>query len=189
MREQTNVRKALLLAVLLVAMMSAASLPAMAKEDKMTGKYLSLFQNSAKWVSNPVYTKPEYGYLKWDPGFSFTKKRIGNIDASTVCTGDCASFVEKVDNNVKTKNWKQGMHVLSGGVIPGTAIATLDNNGYISGGHSAIFVNYVYSNGKIIGFSAWDQNYHGDNAIGRHTLTNGASSRNSNQISGSSFPG
>ncbi len=41
MRKQTNVRKVLLLAVLLVAMMSAASLPAMAKEDKMTSKYLS----------------------------------------------------------------------------------------------------------------------------------------------------
>ncbi len=69
----------------------------------------------------------------------FTKIRIGNIDACIVGKGDCASFVEAVDNNVKTKNWKQGKHVLSGGVISGTAIATLDNNGYISGGHSVIF--------------------------------------------------
>ncbi len=105
--------------------------------------------------------------------------RIGNIDACTVGTGDCASFVEAVDNNVKTKDWKQGKHVLSGGVKSGTAIATLDKNGYISGGHSAVFANYVYSNGKITGFSVWDQKYHGDKAIGRHTLTNGASTRKS----------
>ncbi len=59
MRKQTNVRKVLLLVVLLVAMISAASLPAIAKEDKMTIKYLSLFQNSAKWVPSPIYTKPE----------------------------------------------------------------------------------------------------------------------------------
>ena len=161
-------------------MMSAASLLAMAMEDKMTSKYLSLFQNSAKWVPSPRYTNPEYDYLKWDPSFGFTKIWIGNIDACTVGKGDCASFVEAVDNNVKTKNWKQGKHVLSGGVISGTPIATLDKNGYISGGHSAIFVNYVYSNGKIIGFSVWDQNYHGDKVIGRHTFTNGASTRNSN---------
>ncbi len=58
MRKQTNAKKVILIAVLFVAMMSAALLPAMAMEDKMTSKYLSLLHNSAKWVPSPRYTNP-----------------------------------------------------------------------------------------------------------------------------------
>lgn len=39
-------------------------------------------------------------------------------------------------------------------------IATLDKSGFISGGHSAIFASYSYSNGKIAGIWVWDQNYY-----------------------------
>jgi hypothetical protein len=72
--------------------------------------------------------------------------------------------------------------VVDGGVITGTAIATLDKNGYISGGHSAIFASYSYSNGKIAGIWVWDQNYYpkAKGVIGSHCIKIGGSTFNSN---------
>jgi hypothetical protein len=183
MRKQMRMRKIILATALVVMIISVTTLPAIAAQDTMQSKVLSYFQKSATWTPSTKYTNPQYDYLNWDlnNNIGLKKINIGNIDGCTVGTGDCASFVEAVcPNNVKTKYWKQGIHVLDGKVKSGTAIATLNKNGYISGGHSAIFVSYSYTNGKITGFLVWDQKYHGDKAIGRHILKNGASTYNSN---------
>ena len=183
MKKPMNMGKIILATGLLIVMIFVAVAPAMATQDTMQSTKLSYFQNTAKWIPSTIYTNPQYDYLNWDPNnkIGLQEINIGTIDGSTVGTGDCASFVEwACPNNVKTKNWKQGDHVLDGKVTSGAAIATLNTNGYISGGHSAIFVSYSYTNGKITGFLVWDQNYHGGKAIGRHILKNGASTYNSN---------
>ena len=159
--KQMNVIKIFWAPVLLIALLSVALLPAMAYTDlKITDARVTYLQRGDVWTiyQAATSTTPANYILNWaTPGLNLPYQystKITKSDGTTInaysCSsptntypGKCTSFVESASNSkLTTGSWKQGRHVVDGGIITGTAIATLDKNGYISGGHSAIFASY-----------------------------------------------
>lgn len=114
------------------------------------------------WVSAPVYA---YGLQAAD----YEGKRYG----------ECVSLVKTLSKSTTpASSWKRGQKVSSGGVKPGTVIATFSGSHYNSG-HAAIFRGYNVKNGKIVGIKVWDQNWvgyptyvgNGMGLIGTHSIT------------------
>jgi hypothetical protein len=201
MTKQPNARKIILAAGAIIVLLSVAVLPAMAYTDlKITNARVTYLQRPDVWTiyQAATSTTPASYILNWAaPGLNLPYQystKITKSDGTTItaysCSsptntypGKCTSFVESASNSkLTTGSWKQGRHVVDGGIITGTAIATLDKNGYITGGHSAIFASYYYSNGKIAGILVWDQNYYPNakGVIGYHCIKIGGSTFNSN---------
>ncbi|MFZ2970265.1 MAG: hypothetical protein WA063_03905 [Minisyncoccia bacterium] len=153
-------------AMLLVAIMAVAVVPAEAKELRITDYNLNVLQKQAKW------TPYSYGELMLWPSLldaKYQNKRmVGTIGATQVndsnnkYPGECVSFAKALSkSDVATGSWTKGVTLFTYNLIaPGTVIATFGGSGGGYYGHTAIFTGeYTYSNGKRDGIIVWDQNY------------------------------
>ena len=86
-----------------------------------------------------------------------------SLEADGAYLYECVDLVKWVTNtkNVTTSYWKRGENVIqNGNVAKGAAIAIFDSSGNYNHRHTVIFESYVRdSNGSIIGFNAWHQNW------------------------------
>jgi len=127
--------------------------------------------------SMPGYAYHDEGYLYWsyfgeNLVASYSRGCGGDTqfaDNYGYYWGECVSAVKALSgSNVVTANWIKGSQVTSGGVAPGTAIATFSGESYY--GHTAIFKGYIYSGYTIIGIEVWDQNWRYDGLFMKHII-------------------
>lgn len=196
MKQMFNIKtKNILIVVLLVFFVvsltaSAASAGKDAQDLKITDKNLEAL-NQGKWAVYDGTPYPSkllvYGSANLDvPSKCQSLKKVGSIDALSMTDyngkkrGQCVSFVKALSHSTKSAggDWIRGRNVVSSGnVEPGTVIATFSDGKYINTpgkSHAAIFREYIHdSNGNIIGFRVWDQNYVKERIVGRHDIKSG----------------
>ncbi len=131
----------------------------------------------------PRMLKYDYSNTLNTYGRSKTVAYIGSMKAINIGGGQCVAFVNALsDRNTKSAyDWERGNSVMSGGVAPGTLIATFMSNGkYDAAGdtgnnHVAIFDSYILLQGpnianRIAGFRVWDQNFISSYVVGMHSM-------------------
>lgn len=169
--------KKIIIPVLVLFALCVAAMPAQAaKELMITDTNFNALEPSTVW------TTYSYGYvLPWPntldvPQSRNVKKMIGSISGTKIGDGECVSFVKYVTKRTDlsaNSNWKRGSSLFTYNVIrPGTAVATFNANGGYNGGHTAIFRDYYYENGKRAGIVVWDQNYLPDHygTVAKHVI-------------------
>lgn len=186
MMSKMNTRKIVMLLGILT-MIYAAAIPATATDTiyRANQENLNFLTSNAAWAPyGTMYSESTYLLQQGVPwrALPVTNMRwvtVGNIRTCTVgdnagkSYGQCVDFAKAVAKyDVVTSGWKQGNKVVSGGLSPGTIVATFPGGKYY--GHVAVFAGYSYdSKTKVInGFWVWDQNYippYGG-VVGKHVL-------------------
>ncbi len=184
----------LAIGLLIVAMFAATALPAAALQDlKVTDENMNylymftygyyrggaFFSYSAGAGVNPYLLRYSYGDLFNRYGVGRTAVTVGTETAIKIGDGECVAFAKAMSNtnNIASTNWRRGNHVLDGGVISGTVIATFSGPNTYSG-HVAIFDKYYYVQGLPYGIYVWDQNYVSPYLVGKHVLLQSSSGVN-----------
>lgn len=114
----------------------------------------------------PLYAKavPDYRY-----------RAVTRTNVPDGVYNECVAFGRGCTGAPPTRDWRRGQQVLfcaaSGGITPGTMIATFTANraapgGYSYSGHTALFAGYTSG-----GVAVWDQNWLEDRTILSHSLS------------------